>query len=222
LPLSQVVLTTEHAKESITDEALMLAYGKGKASAFDSLYQRHKQVVFRFFVKQGLSLAIAEELCHDTWLKLINAREKYQPQALFRTYLFTIARNTLIDHYKKKSTQNEVSYTNNSTDNDSSNSDCSNEICSESKAEDNQNNLASTISTSPLCEQQQKEQLHIALSLNIAALPIEQREVFLLKQESGFSLEQIAQITAQHQEKVKSSWRYALKRLRKGLQHYVK
>jgi len=43
-----------------------------------------------------------------------------------------------------------------------------------------------------------------------------------LKQESGFSIEQIAQITAQHQEKVKSSWRYALKRLRKGLQHYVK
>ena len=62
----------------------------------------------------------------------------------------------------------------------------------------------------------------LALSLNIASLPLDQREVFLLKQESGFSIEQIAQITAQHQEKVKSSWRYALKRLRKGLQHYVK
>jgi RNA polymerase sigma-70 factor (ECF subfamily) len=216
--LNQVVIQTEHSKESITDEALMLAYGKGQASAFDSLYQKHKQLVFRFFFKQGLSLAIAEELCHDTWLKLINAREKYQPQALFRTYLFTIARNTLLDHYKKKSTQNEVNYANNDTDNDSSNS----EINSESSAENNQNKLAEKISTPSLCEQQQKEQLHRALSLNIAALPIEQREVFLLKQESGFSLEQIAQITAQHQEKVKSSWRYALQRLRKGLQDYVK
>jgi RNA polymerase sigma-70 factor (ECF subfamily) len=212
--LNQVVLPAEHSKESVADEALMLAYGKGQASAFDLLYQRHKQVVFRFFVKQGLSLAVAEELCHDTWLKLINAREQYQPQALFRTYLFTIARNTLLDHYKKKSTQNEVNHTNNYTDNNSDNE--------ESNTYVNHNGLSEKIATPSICEEQQKEQLQIALSLNIAALPIAQREVFLLKQESGFSIEQIAQITAQHQEKVKSSWRYALKRLRKGLQHYAK
>jgi RNA polymerase sigma-70 factor (ECF subfamily) len=193
-----VVFPAKHLSQSLTDEALMLAYAKGKASAFDSLYQRHKQVIYRFFVKQGLSTAIAEELCHDTWLKLINAREKYQPQALFKTYLFTIARNTLIDHYKKKSTKNEGSYEENNTD------------------------LAAKMTTVSLAEQQHKKQLQLALSLNIAALPIDQREVFLLKQESGFSLEQIAQITAQHQEKVKSSWRYALQRLRKGLQDYVK
>ena len=108
-----MVLPAEHLKQSVSDEALMLAYAKGQASAFDSLYQRHKQVIYLFFVKQGLPIAIAEELCHDTWLKLINAREKYQPQALFKTYLFTIARNTLIDHYKKKSTQNEDNYNNN-------------------------------------------------------------------------------------------------------------
>lgn len=213
-----MALATEDSKESVTDEALMLAYGKGQVSAFDSLYQRHKKVVFRFFVKQGLSLAIAEELCHDTWLKLINAREKYQQQALFKTYLFTIARNTLIDHYKKKSTQNEVNYENNNTDNDSGNVESS----GDSNNQTNQDDFSAKIATSPVYEQQQKAQLHVALSLNIAALPTEQREVFLLKQESGFSLEQIAQITAQHQEKVKSSWRYALKRLRKGLQHYVK
>jgi RNA polymerase sigma-70 factor (ECF subfamily) len=212
--LNQIALTAEHSKESVTDEALMLAYGKGQASAFGSLYQRHKQVVFRFFVKQGLSLAVAEELCHDTWLKLINAREQYQPQALFRTYLFTIARNTLLDHYKKKSTQNEVNHTNNYTDNNSDNE--------ESNTDVNHNDLSIKIATPSICEEQQKEELQIALYLNIAALPIAQREVFLLKQESGFSIEQIAQITAQHKEKVKSSWRYALKRLRKGLQHYAK
>jgi len=202
-----VVLPAENLNQSVTDEALMLAYAKGTASAFDSLYQRHKQVVFRFFVKQGLSIAIAEELCHDTWLKLINAREKYQQQALFRTYLFTIARNTLLDHYKKKSTKNEDNF----TANDDANS--------ENRCNDD---LTETIATQPLCEQHSKKQMQLALSLNIAALPNAQREVFLLKQESGFSIEQIAKITAQHQEKVKSSWRYALQRLRKGLQHYVK
>jgi len=203
LPLNQVALSVENLNQPETDEALMLAYAKGTASAFDTLYQRHKQVVFRFFVKQGLSIAIAEELCHDTWLKLINAREKYQQQALFRTYLFTIARNTLLDHYKKKSTKNEDTFTANG----------------ENISNDE---LAIKMATPPLCEQHSKKQLQLALSLNIAALPNAQREVFLLKQESGFSIAQIAQITAQHQEKVKSSWRYTLQRLRKELQHYVK
>lgn len=184
------------AKESqiVSDETLMLDYAKGQALAFDQLYHRHKQVVFRFFVKQGLTTQIAEELCHDTWLKLINARNSYQVNAQFRTFLFTIARNTLIDHQTKKSTSNESS-------------DC--ELS------------AAAISPANTEKQQKQRSLKDALNRNIASLPTEQREVFLLKQESGFNIEQIAQITAQHKEKVKSSWRYALQKLRKGLSDYV-
>ncbi|NQZ80146.1 MAG: sigma-70 family RNA polymerase sigma factor [Colwellia sp.] len=178
----------------VTDEALMITYAKGDASAFEQLYQRHKRVIFHFFIKQGLSTAIAEELCHDTWLKLINARETYQISAKFRTYLFTIARNTLIDHKNKKSSQKEETH-----------ADLSETAMAFNKTE---------ISN-------QQRQLAQALKANIAALPIEQREVFLLKQEIGFSIEQIAEITTQHKEKVKSSWRYALQRLRKGLSDYV-
>ena len=73
----------------ITDERLMLAYGQGQAMAFDKLYQRHKVAVFRYFLRQNISQAIAEELSHDTWLKIINARESYVVSALFKTYLFT-------------------------------------------------------------------------------------------------------------------------------------
>jgi RNA polymerase sigma-70 factor (ECF subfamily) len=178
----------------VTDEALMITYAKGDASAFEQLYQRHKRVIFHFFIKQGLSTAIAEELCHDTWLKLINARKNYQVSAQFRTYLFTIARNTLIDHKNKKSNQQEETYA-------------------------DLTETAIALNKTELTNQQR--QLAQALAANIAALPIEQREVFLLKQESGFSIEQIAKITTQHKEKVKSSWRYALQRLRKGLSDYV-
>jgi len=178
----------------VTDEALMITYAKGDASAFEQLYQRHKRVIFHFFVKQGLSTAIAEELCHDTWLKLINARKNYQVSAQFRTYLFTIARNTLIDHKNKKSSQKEEAHA----------------------------DLTKTaIALKETETSNQQRQLAQALTANIAALPDAQREVFLLKQESGFSIDQIAKITTQHKEKVKSSWRYALQRLRKGLSDYV-
>jgi len=178
----------------VTDEALMITYAKGDASAFEQLYQRHKRVIFHFFIKQGLSTAIAEELCHDTWLKLINARKNYQISAQFRTYLFTIARNTLIDHKNKKSSQKEEAHA----------------------------DLTKTaIALKETETSNQQRQLAQALTANIAALPDAQREVFLLKQESGFSIDQIAKITTQHKEKVKSSWRYALQRLRKGLSDYV-
>lgn len=197
--MTQSELTVHNAGKKfvdheVTDEALMITYAKGDASAFEQLYQRHKRVIFHFFIKQGLSTAIAEELCHDTWLKLINARKNYQVSAQFRTYLFTIARNTLIDHKNKKSNQQEETYA-------------------------DLTETAIALNKTELTNQQR--QLAQALAANIAALPIEQREVFLLKQESGFSIEQIAKITTQHKEKVKSSWRYALQRLRKGLSDYV-
>lgn len=186
--------TAEEYSQEVTDEALMLAYAKGNASAFEQLYQRHKHVIFHFFTKQCSSISIVEELCHDTWLKLINARTAYQISAQFRTYLFTIARNTLIDYRQKKSTANEEN-----------NQDITDEATIHRDASASKENL----------------QLAEALTKNIASLPTNQREVFLLKQESGFTIEQIADITQQQKEQVKSSWRYALQRLRKGLSHYV-
>ncbi len=178
------------------DQRLMLAYAKGDAAAFDQLYRRHKQAVFRFFIRQNLSNAIAEELCHDTWLKLINNRESYQPSALFSTFLFTIARRIAIDYSLKKSV-----------------------ILDKQKTAE-QDEAKTNIQPAENDNNRDNQTLAKALKEQIAALPFEQREVFLLKQEAGFSLEDIAKITVQNKEKVKSSWRYALQKLRKGLRFY--
>lgn len=185
-------------EQSITDEALMLAYAKGDAGAFDKLYHRHKVAVHRFFLRQNTSLAIAEELGHDTWLKVINAREQYQVSALFRTYLFTIARRVLIDFSQKKSSKNEQTFSEKSEQ--------------DIDVEDKMQKTASSY---------QNNQLKQALKKEIAKLSFEQKQVFLLKQEAGFTIEQIANITEQHKEKVKSNWRYALQKMREGLSAYV-
>ncbi len=175
-----------------TDEELMLAYAQGDASAFDRLYARHKMAVYRFFLKQNLPAAVAEELTHDVWLKVINARKNYTPSALFKTYLFTVVRNIAIDYQQKKSTRNEAG-----------------EPAAEMGTEINNETV------------EDNERLKLAIQQEIAALPPDQKETFLLKQEAGFSIEEIAEITQQNKEKVKSSWRYALQKLRKGLSHYV-
>jgi RNA polymerase sigma-70 factor (ECF subfamily) len=180
-----------------SDETLMIAYNKGDASAFDQLYQRHKVIIYRFFIRQNLSVSVAEELCHDTWLKIINYRKTYQPSALFTTYLFTIARRLIIDYQQKKSTQCEQSF------DPVEDETVTNELVSDTPEPSTHANLS------------------IALKRNITSLPFDQREVFLLKQESGFSIQEISVITQQDKEKVKSSWRYALQKLRKGLENYV-
>jgi len=61
------------------DQTLMLSYAKGDTAAFDLLYGRHKVAVYRFFIRQNLTTAVAEELCQDTWFKLINNRERPMP-----------------------------------------------------------------------------------------------------------------------------------------------
>jgi RNA polymerase sigma-70 factor (ECF subfamily) len=83
-----------------TDEELMLAYGAGDAEAFDLLYMRHKGGVYRYLRRQTGNASLADEFFQDVWLRLIDARARYQPQARFTTWLYTIAHNRLMDHFR--------------------------------------------------------------------------------------------------------------------------
>jgi RNA polymerase sigma factor (sigma-70 family) len=93
-----------------SDEELMLAYRAGEASAFDALYARHRGGVFRYLRRQAGSAAVAEELFQDVWLRLIDARGSYEPRAKFTTWLFTIAHNRLMDHFRARARAALVSY----------------------------------------------------------------------------------------------------------------
>ncbi len=46
--------------------------------------------------------AIVEEIAQDTWITVIEQAPTYKPLAAFRTWLFTIGRNRLIDHQRRK------------------------------------------------------------------------------------------------------------------------
>ncbi|WP_051303479.1 sigma-70 family RNA polymerase sigma factor [Psychromonas aquimarina] len=197
----------ENISRQLLDQTQMLAYAQGDAAAFDQLYARHKTAVYRFFIRQNLTTAVAEELCHDTWLKLINNRASYQANALFTTYLFTIARRIAIDHAQKKS----VLFEKQQIEDDLDSLDNQESSKTQQITENNHD---------PQLDAAVNQTLADALKQQIAALPYEQREVFLLKQEAGFSIDDIARITFQNKEKVKSSWRYALQKMRKGLSFY--
>src|SRR5688572_28947603 len=84
------------------DEELMLAYRDGAAGAFDELYRRHRAPLYRYLLRQCRDAAAAEELFQDVWMNVIRARSSYAVTARFTTYLYRLAHNRLIDHYRRR------------------------------------------------------------------------------------------------------------------------
>lgn len=177
-----------------TDETLMLGYRDGDAAAFDVLYSRHKGGIYRYLLRQCRNAALADELFQDVWMNLIRARTVYTVQAKFSTYLYRIAHNRLMDHFRR--------------------SDAGVSLDDEtvSIAEP-----AAPRSVEPEVSATSRQQAAQLLAL-LDTLPEEQREAFVLQQEGGLSIEEIAVATGVNRETAKSRLRYALAKLRQGMQ----
>jgi RNA polymerase sigma-70 factor, ECF subfamily len=74
-----------------TDEQIILALRDGSEPAFTILFHRYKQPIFGFFSRRVTDSARAEELTQETFVALFRAAPRYEPRALFRTYLYAIA-----------------------------------------------------------------------------------------------------------------------------------
>jgi RNA polymerase sigma factor (sigma-70 family) len=171
------------------DEELMLAYGKGDAGAFETLYKRHRGALYRFVLRAIKQRSSAEELFQEVWIRVIEARSRYAPQARFTTWLYTIAHNMLVDHWRKKGLtlvqlDDEVSVA----------------------APDNP------------ARQAEARQALARLMHALEALPAAQREAFLLHEEAGLSVAEIASVTGAGEEAAKSRLRYAMAKLKAAVE----
>lgn len=169
------------------DEAMMLAWQAGDAAAFDRLYERHRGGLFRYFLRQCHDQGRAEELHHDVWLKIIGARDAWRPAARFTTWLYTVARNRLIDHWRSMAPHRLV--------------ELDDDTCAAPEAFD---------PSSAATTAQQGARIVAALG----ALPEAQRDAFLLHVEGGLGLAEIASLCGAPAETIKSRLRYAYARLR--------
>jgi RNA polymerase sigma-70 factor (ECF subfamily) len=183
-----------------SDETLMLRYCEGELAAFKELYRRHCQGLFRFIAWRLPREEWAEEVAQETWIALHHARATYQPQAKFRTFLYQIARNRLVDQLRLHSPvlASELGHDDDGGD----------------RFEHLADNMreAQTVEMS-LISKQQVDGLHAALR----TLPSEQKEAVIMQQFNDMSLEEIAQVSEVSVETVKSRLRYAVKKLRRLL-----
>jgi RNA polymerase sigma-70 factor (ECF subfamily) len=91
----------EAQRPALSDERLMLAFTQGSSEAFTELFHRYKQPVYGFFCRRLSDPANAEELTQETFFALLRAAARYEPRALFRTYLCAIGFKILRAHRRK-------------------------------------------------------------------------------------------------------------------------
>lgn len=176
--------------EAMSDEALFRAYRQGDAAAFELLYRRYRQSLYLFLLRSCDSAADADELYQDAWSRVISAANPFGDGS-FKAYLFRVARNLRIDRMRRDRLK----------------------PVSDDQALRRQ--VDPTASPEQLANDADCAE---RLKHGLAGLPGEQRDAFLLKEEGGFTLEQIAKLVDVGRETVKSRLRYALKQLRQLLE----
>ena len=170
-----------------SDEQLMMQYAAGDMAAFENLYDRYRGPLYRYIQRQVRDPATANDLYQGSWEKLIKARKRYKPASPFRAWLFRIAHNHLVDHFRAHRASEPL---------------------------EPERFVASDPQPSELIDSDQREaQFRSAL----IQLPPDQRDTLLLKLEAGLGLEEIGRITGVERETVKSRLRYATAKLKRSL-----
>lgn len=163
----------------------MLAYRDGDAGAFETLYGRHRARLYRFVLRSVKERGMAEELFQDIWMRVIVARSRYEPKARFTTWLYSIAHHRLIDHWRQKGL-----------------------VLVDLESVEVEGN-------SPDPERQAAARQGVErFARALEALPPAQREAFLLHEEAGLSVAEIARATGAGEEAAKSRLRYAMAKLK--------
>jgi RNA polymerase sigma-70 factor (ECF subfamily) len=173
------------------DSALMLRYQDGDTDAFETLYRRHNDALYRYLLRHCRHRATAEDIFQDVWGKIIKARASYRPTAKFTTFMYRVAHNCFIDHVRRNKRH-------------SNNTELEPELYADTSEQPDTSAERSLA----------KERLAVALQ----ELPEEQRDAFLLHEEAGLNIDQIASVTGSNRETAKSRLRYAVNKLRAAIE----
>ena len=168
----------------------MEAYQHGDVAAFAELVERYEQPLWSFLRRFVGDAATAEDLLQETFLRVVRGAGDWKREAKFSTWLYTIARNLCTDHARRSAFRSATSL------------DDAGALSSGAPGADG-----------ALLDREIAARIDRA----VADLPLEQREVFLMREVMELPFAEIARAVGASEPTVKSRMRYALERLRAAL-----
>lgn len=167
----------------------------GSYHAFNQLYEVYSDLLYGFALDLTKSPAEAKDILQETFIRIWTNRDKISTEYSFKAYLYKIARNLILNSFRKQ--MNNIAF--------------ENYICSEEYQRNVDNNIEKEIYFDEFCrnlEQAKNE------------LPRRQKQIFELSREHGLSTVEIAGRLNISEQTVKNQLTLALKTLRKRLSQY--
>lgn len=184
----------------------MTAYREGDRSAFERLVARHERPLWSFLRRFSKNDASAEDLLQEVFLRVVRSADEWRAEAKFSTWLYAIARNLCVDQARRAVHRDAASL----------------DAPASRDAEAGDADLHAVVaSETPGGELQAMDrELQRGIDRAVAALPAEQREVFLMREAMDLPFAEIARAVGVSEPTVKSRMRYALEKLRHDLAEF--
>jgi RNA polymerase sigma-70 factor (ECF subfamily) len=90
---------------SVTDEELMLQVRDGAGETLGVLFERYHVPLYNFYTKLTGDRALSEDLVQEVFLRILRHRQTFRLGTPFRAWIYQIARNARIDHFRKSRPQ---------------------------------------------------------------------------------------------------------------------
>ena len=177
-------------------DELVAGLKAGRPEAFERLVREHGDRVYRF-VKRLVGPRWADDVTQEVMIRVFRSIGTYRPTGRFESWLFTIANNLCIDHARKRRPESALS-------------DVDEDLTAERFVADG---------PAPLEDLESQEERR-ALLKAVERLPLEQRQVFLLREEGGLSFREIADATGCPLNTALGRMHYAMENLRKALKSH--
>ena len=184
---------------ALSDQELVKRYISGDSYCFEQLLFKHKDKIYAFIVSKVRCLDLAEDLFHDTLIKVINSlkKGKYNEEGKFISWVMRIAHNLIIDHFRKISKQKNI-------------------------RSNNDFDIFDLLDNGEISQEQRviQKQIHRDLNKIIDQLPDDQKEVVKLRYFEDMSFKKISSLTGVSINTSLGRMRYALINIRRLSKKY--
>lgn len=191
-------MTDPQSLRDLSDEALMLRVRDGDHRAFSDLLNRYEKQLLNFFYRHSSDYEASKDMVMDTFMRIYQAAERYEPRAKFSTYLYQVARNLSINEFKKR------------------------EIRKADSIDEMDENSGFEIADKKLnpIEVMEKREVQLMVQKALDSLPEEQRTIIILTEYQELPYERVAEIMGCTIGTVKSRLFRARQKIKEWMEDY--